>query len=155
MNSKNHMILIIGFVLVIYSIYNKYISTIPPQPQPLPPKIVIPDDTIPNVPDLKEYILYDKYEEAKKLSELYNKSLILIFSAPWCQYCQDLKKDLESFDLLKNCIVCVLDTDKNQELVNKYKIKGLPTSIILQHNKEIRKRGYKYRDYNFWLKDNL
>jgi hypothetical protein len=41
-------------------------------------------------------------------------------------------------------------------LIDKYRIKGLPTSLILdkKNNELSRKTGYKIKEYNEWLENN-
>lgn len=143
---NNKILLIIGVGLVIFSINSKYITN----------KITIPN--IPVVmPELTKNIYYDEYDKCKDLSVQYSKKLVLIFSADWCPYCRTLKKDINNIVLFKQYIVCFIDTDKNKNLVEKYEIKGLPTSVIIdsRENELSRKMGYKQIDYNKWLDSNL
>lgn len=143
---NNKILLIIGIGLVIFSINSKYIAN----------RITIPN--IPIVaPELTKNIYYDEYDKCKDLSIQYNKKLVLIFSADWCPYCRILKKDIDNIILFKQYIVCFIDTDKNKNLVEKYEIKGLPTSVIIdsRENELSRKMGYKQIDYNKWLDSNL
>lgn len=165
MKKIDQLILLIGIVLMIIGVY--YVERKPnsiPSPSPIIPVIipdVIPEPVPvpvpkPNVPDLVSNIVYDDCEAALKLSRLHNRSLVLIFSADWCGYCKDLKKDIASIKPLDKTIICVLDIEKNSQLVDKYKIKGLPTSVIIVDNKEqSRKSGYKKNDYETWLNGNL
>jgi len=82
------------------------------------------------------------------------KTKLIIFSAEWCKYCQYLKKDLPSFDLSKY-EVDIVDVDKEDKLSKKYKIKSLPTSIIIDHNnlEKSRIKGYEKNKYLNWLKN--
>ena len=143
----------VGMSLVAY-----YINNTKPIPAPTVPVVVpniIPKPQ-PEVPVVIDYVLYDEYDKAIALSKKVKKPIVLIFGASWCPYCKDLKKDSKNIDLLKQYIVCFLDTDKQKELVNKYKIKGLPTSVILTDGAEsARKSGYKRPDYETWLNGNL
>lgn len=143
---NNKILLIIGVGLVIFSINSKYIAN----------KITIPNIPV-VVPELTKNIYYDEYDKCKDLSVQYNKKLVLIFSADWCPYCRTLKKDIDNIILFKQYIVCFIDTDKNKNLVEKYAIKGLPTSVIIdsRENELSRKMGYKQIDYNKWLDSNL
>jgi len=143
---NNKILLIIGVGLVIFSINSKYIAN----------KITIPNIPV-VVPELTKNIYYDEYDKCKDLSVQYNKKLVLIFSADWCPYCRTLKKDIDNIVLFKQYIVCFIDTDKNKNLVEKYAIKGLPTSVIIdsRENELSRKMGYKQIDYNKWLDSNL
>lgn len=134
--------------LIIFSIYNRHINNSNIVP-------TIPNIVIPNVPDTTKTIFYDEYEEAKKVSIAFNKKLLIIFGADWCPYCKDLKKDVSRIENFTYYIVCFINTDKNKDIVSEFKIKSLPTSIIVdKENEEVRKTGYKYRDYEKWLEEN-
>jgi len=160
MSKKDQLILIVGILLIIFGI--KYLTNkaVIPAPQPNPP-VVIPDNVIPTppapvVPEPIVNIFHDECEKANKLSKQLNRPLILIFGASWCPYCKDLKADLESIKQLDATVVCVIDIEKNKNLVDKYKIKGLPTSVIVKSDKEqSRHSGYKRNSYETWLNGTL
>lgn len=61
-----------------------------------------------------------------------NKDIeLLVFSAPWCYGCKVLKKNLEENNIhFKEINV---DEDKNSELVFKWSIKGLPTTLVVRN----------------------
>lgn len=61
-----------------------------------------------------------------------NKDIeLLVFSAPWCHGCKVLKKNLEENNIpFKEVNV---DEDKNSELVSKWSIKGLPTTLVVRN----------------------
>lgn len=141
----NRVLVIIGLGLIVYSLYSHYTNNIN----------IIPDAPVIIMPDLIKNIYYDEYDKCKELSKKYNKKLVLVFGADWCPYCRVLKKDINNISF-KKYIVCIIDTDKNKELVQKYRIKGLPTSIIIDHKETelARKTGYKQSDYNQWLDSN-
>jgi thiol-disulfide isomerase/thioredoxin len=146
----DQILLVIALFLVGLSFYQKQSDTIVPDNPNNP--VVIPT---PNKPILKENIFYDEYDKAKKISIDYNKKLVLVFGADWCPYCKDLKKDINKIQEFKKYIVCFINTDNNKSLVQEYKIKSLPTSIIISNNtEEARKSGYKYNDYCEWLQNN-
>lgn len=145
---NNKIILLIGLCLLGYSIYSKY------QNNPSAPIIPV---LVPSKPELKTNIYYDEYEKCLELSEAHAKKIVIVFGADWCPYCKMLKKDIDSITQFAKYIVCFIDTDKNETLVKKYRIKGLPTSVIID-SKETelsRKTGYKNKDYNGWLENNL
>ena len=144
----DYILLLIALFLIGISFYQKQVDIVVP---------IIPNNpiVIPDKPVLEKTIFFDEYDNAKTVSKQYNKKLILIFGADWCPYCKDLKKDIGKIKEFKEYIVCLINIDNNQTLVNEYKIKGLPTSIILSDDKEeARKSGYKYNDYCKWLQDN-
>lgn len=141
------LLLFIALFLVGISFYQKQDDII----IPIPNNPII----IPNKPDLKKNILFDEYENAKKISKEYNKKLVLIFGADWCPYCKDLKKDTDKIQEFKSYIVCFINTDTNKSLVQEYRVRSLPTSIVIFNDKEeARKSGYKYSDYCKWLENN-
>lgn len=147
MNKKN-ILLLIGLCFIGYSIYSKYQYS---------PFIPITPVLVPNKLTLKTNIYYDEYEKCLELSKTYNKKLVMVFGADWCPYCKSLKKDINNITQFINYIVCFIDTDKNETLVKKYRIRGLPTSVIID-SKETelsRKTGYKNKDYDRWLENNL
>ena len=147
---NNKILLIIGLGLIVFSLYNHYTNNASVIPG-------VPVVVVPFLPDLTKNIYYDEYDKCKSLSAQYNKKLILVFGADWCPYCRILKKDIDKITGFKKYIVCFIDSDKNKELVQKYRIKGLPTSVIVD-SKETelsRKTGYKQADYNQWLDNSL
>lgn len=147
MNNK-YLLLIIGLLLIGYSIYSKNSSNLPIPTIPV---------VVPSKPTLKTNIYYDEYEQCLKLAQAYDKNLVLIFGAEWCPYCKALKQDLKNIPAFAKYIVCFIDTDKNETLIKQYRIKGLPISVIIDSKeKELsRKTGYKNKDYNEWLESNL
>lgn len=61
---------------------------------------------------------------------------VLFFSATWCKPCQEAKPRVE--ELRKQGMkVTEIDIDKNPELVRKYRIKQVPTFIVLEDGVEI------------------
>lgn len=148
-NQTHNYWLYIGLFLVAYSCYQKYsVSPIIPN---------VPNVIVPNNPPtrLSKNIYYEEYDKCKELSKQYQRKLVLIFGADWCPYCRDLKKDASTITEFNNYIVCFIDTDKNKNLVEKYRVRGLPTSVIINDQEEEldRKAGYKKASYNEWLKN--
>lgn len=107
------------------------------------------------VPELDNNILFNDIDSATKLASIHNRKALFIFGANWCPYCKTLNKEIGVLDTNKY-IVCIIDTDKHSDLVDEFKIKGLPTSIILTTNKQelSRKTGYKKEEYSSWLRNN-
>jgi thioredoxin-like negative regulator of GroEL len=100
------------------------------------------------------YVINNDYETAKVLAKETDMPILLIFSADWCGYCQQLKKDLPSIKDMDRYIVCIIDIEANPDFKVKMGVKSLPTSIIINqiNNNEIsRKIGYKISDYSRWL----
>ena len=62
---------------------------------------------------------------------------ILRFTASWCKPCKDLAKNI-----LKSNIklpIEVIDIDLNPELAKEYGIRSVPTLIMLDWNKEVKR----------------
>ena len=63
---------------------------------------------------------------------------LLKFYAPWCQPCKMLDKQLESFEL--SMPKHNIDIDIDVELAMLYKVRGIPTMIIVdEEGKEIKR----------------
>lgn len=65
---------------------------------------------------------------------------ILKFSATWCAPCSSLSKTLE--DSVFNDIEIVhvdIEEDENQDLVNQYQIRNIPTCIYFKDDVEVGK----------------
>lgn len=82
--------------------------------------------------------------------EIKPEKTLIVFSADWCQFCKtanyDMKTDTKLIEVLKNYEIIILDYDVDKDAVQGYNIKTLPAFIILENNKEIkRKIGYKGR----------
>lgn len=124
------------------------------QPPLAPTPIVVPEIVPePIVPKLETNIVYDDYRKSLDLSKIHKRKLIVVFSADWCVYCQDLKKDLKYFKGLDKFIICIIDVDKEKKIPSKFRIKNLPTSVGLNaEEKELsRLVGYRKNKYETWL----
>lgn len=76
-----------------------------------------------------------------------SEKTLLIFSAPWCKYCQiaknDINTDKELSETIKNYEVIVVDYDMDKDMVEGYNIKTIPAFIILKNKKEVKRHiGY-------------
>jgi len=102
----------------------------------------------------------DVYENAKKIAKKENKSMILVFGANWCVWCQKFEHDtltssrsisaVESHDT----IIVKINVDKNQSTAGKYGVKSIPCTIIVDKNENEIKRKVGYmnvRDFISWL----
>lgn len=119
----------------------------PPAPPPEPPPKV-----------LETNFIYDDYDKAIKLSKEFNRKTLIIFGADWCPYCVNLKNDSKNIRDLDKYIVLFVDTDKKQEnqtIINRYKPRSLPTSVIIdtKENTVAQKIGYSKSAYSSWLKN--
>lgn len=101
------------------------------------------------------YVINNDYETTKAIAKETNMPILLIFSADWCGYCQQLKKDLPNIEDMDRYIVCIMDIEANPEFKEKMGIRSLPTSIIINqntNNEMSRKTGYKASEYSRWLR---
>ena len=100
------------------------------------------------------------FDEIKQQAIKENKNIMIIFGASWCVPCQKMEHDtlfsIRSKNALdsKNLILIKIDVEKHQNLSEKYNIKMLPTSIIVDVNgNEIkRKTGFmSIREFVAWI----
>jgi len=72
---------------------------------------------------------------------------ILYFTAEWCNPCQRTKPVAESLDRDGIIKFQFIDADDNGELCRKFEIKSVPTFILIEDGKEIRRmNGAKTRE---------
>jgi thioredoxin-related protein len=102
----------------------------------------------------------DIYENAKKTAKKENKSIILVFGATWCVWCQKFEHDTltssRSISAVEshNAIIVKINVDKNQSTAGKYGVKSIPCTIIVDKNENEIKRKVGYmniRDFISWL----
>ena len=71
---------------------------------------------------------------------------ILKFGADWCMPCKVLNKKLEDFT---DCEVVKYDVDDvDEELLEKYRIRNIPVTILLDENEEEIQRWVGVFDVN-------
>ena len=105
-------------------------------------------------------IFIDDLESAKTVAQKYNRSIILIFTADWCKYCETLKAKYNTFFIDQNkSIVCYVNTDHNPALTKEYGISVLPTSVLLIPtnnglSEKTRISGFNNEKYKIWLQNN-
>jgi len=79
-----------------------------------------------------------------------HKPMLVMVSAPWCGYCQQMLKttfrDEKVIGHLNQCFVPVyLDADENPDLVEKLEVEGLPTTLILSPEMKVLERHSGYQ----------
>jgi thioredoxin-like negative regulator of GroEL len=62
---------------------------------------------------------------------------IVYFSATWCEPCKTLGPIMQRVGLNYN--VTKIDVDHNNDLITRFGIRSIPTVLILENNKEIRR----------------
>jgi len=99
--------------------------------------------------DEKEFE-YGKYLDLKKHAEKERKAIlqmniinlpnVFYFTADWCQPCKNIKPIVNEINIDKSGLKFhMIDADIEQELVKRFKIKSLPTFIIVNQGKEIQR----------------
>ena len=63
---------------------------------------------------------------------------LLKFSAPWCGPCKVLGKKLENFDVCE-LVEYNIEDECSEELVEKYKIKSVPTLVLVNDDGNVLK----------------
>lgn len=77
-----------------------------------------------------------------------SEKTLLIFTAKWCRYCTFAKNDLRNNDQLsqkiKNYTIIEIDYDKYKDIAKGHGVNTLPTFVIFQDEKELKRQtGYK------------
>ena len=62
---------------------------------------------------------------------------VLRFTATWCGPCKMLAKNLES--VKTETPIEVIDIDENQEMAMKFGIRGVPTLVMVEDDKETKR----------------
>lgn len=75
----------------------------------------------------------------KKVMQAEGKVLV-DFWASWCGPCRMLGPVIDQLgNELTDVKVCKIDVDANQELAGKYKVETIPTLVVLEGGKEIKR----------------
>jgi thioredoxin 1 len=64
---------------------------------------------------------------------------IIYFSAGWCTAGQSMSPMVDQLKREKNISVTKIDTDYDASFVDKYNVKSVPTTVILENNDEVRR----------------
>lgn len=71
--------------------------------------------------------------------EINGKKILVDFFATWCGPCKMLGLVIEKFNKKNIIPIIKVDVDEAQELSNKYKIFSVPTLIIFDGGKEVKR----------------
>lgn len=89
-----------------------------------------------------------KHANNENFNELVGEGRVLVdFFATWCGPCKMLSLVIEKLDKKNVIPIIKVDVDECEEVASKYKIFSVPTLIIFENGKEIkRKTGYMSLD---------
>lgn len=82
-------------------------------------------------------IQWNTYNDGMALAESSGKKIYINFHADWCKYCTKManttfkSKEVIAY-LTDNFVSVQVDTDKEQSVARKYKVRGLPASLFLE-----------------------
>ena len=62
---------------------------------------------------------------------------IIVFTADWCGPCKKLKPILDNLESKMNLRVFRMDVEKEDEAVENYTIRNIPTIVIVKDGKEV------------------
>lgn len=85
--------------------------------------------------------------------EIENKRVLICFYASWCGPCKMLGLVLDKFSQENSIEILKINTDENQSLSEKLSIFSIPTLIIFENGKEIKRiTGYlSYDELKKWV----
>lgn len=63
--------------------------------------------------------------------------VIKMFTAPWCGPCKMMKPIVEEFAAENGIELQNINVDAVPEAVSQYGVRGVPTTIYLEHGKEV------------------
>ena len=86
-----------------------------------------------------EKVDFKTYDKGIKLVKSLNKKAFIDFHADWCKYCIKMEKEVFTNKkvieyLNDNFISITVDTEKEEKVASKYKIKGLPQLYFLMED---------------------
>lgn len=81
-----------------------------------------------------------KHITEKDFDEVLKKDRVLVdFYATWCGPCKMLGMVMEKYDKKEKIDIVKIDVDNAPNLSNKYKVLSIPTLIIFENGKEVKR----------------
>ena len=94
-------------------------------------------------------------DKAKTTAAKQKKLMLVDFSADWCGPCQEMLattyQNKRVVEHAKKFIPVLIDVDKNQPLVQKYKVQGFPTVLFINPNGTVVLRSEGFADTDTFL----
>lgn len=87
--------------------------------------------------------------------ELVNKKVLVDFYATWCGPCKMLGLVIEKLDEDELIPILKVDTDESNSLAAEYNIFSIPTLIMFENGKELKRNvGYlSYEELKKWVSE--
>lgn len=101
---------------------------------------------------------YAEAVQMAKDSKEANQLILVYFKADWCGPCKTMKSQVlpskEIQEQMKKYILVFVDADKDEDVVKKFKVAGLPYYVIINAKEENIKSGIGYKNvaaFSKWL----
>jgi thioredoxin 1 len=77
------------------------------------------------------------------------------FSATWCPPCKRLSENLRNIESPIQIEEIDIDLDENKELSRKFKIRGIPTMVIVDGDVELKRKSgpMSAKEYLEWVNE--
>lgn len=155
MKNMNLLLVIALSLALSFVLYNRLqnnaVKIAPPPPfTPIDDdSLVIPDKEKEKVEEPKEQpkeqVSLDhakSFAEALKMAKEHNRNIFLFFTADWCGYCRQMKNETLADNDVKQklateYVVFYVDTDRIRNLTRKFKISGIPVSMIIDTDEKV------------------
>jgi thioredoxin-related protein len=84
-------------------------------------------------------IQWYSYAEGRQRGEAESKKVFLVFNADWCRYCLQMEKETFRNPTViayvnRNFVPISVNSDKQQDIAEKYSVRGLPSTWFISEN---------------------